>query len=758
MTIKPDDPKLTAFVLGELSDDEVKEIAAQVAKSVELQEAVAEIEQAASLLTDQFAMEPQQHLTEVQRKRITEGLDSSEELHYPKNRRRRIAMAAIIGGATIAASLVFYVDYRRQLKLEDGLQTAVPSDMKDAAPKPVGEDAPVAEDERLLGSNVVVSDDLVQQSSEMDLLTTINTSPAAGKSAAKDHSVVRLSDGITSMKSDVMITKVRAAPVDGRGGRAYRVSRRAKGIAMPGVRQGVPTAGRGIGVNFGLEVRDGVEALGQNLEGFDEGRVGDRFDSIVDNAFLAVNNSPLSTFSIDVDTASYSKIRMYLRKHRQLPAAGAVRIEELINYFQYDYEGPQDDKPFASHVEIAACPWNLEHRLVRIGIKGKEIEREARPVSNLVFLLDVSGSMNNPNKLPLVKHGMKRLVDQLGENDRVAIVVYAGAAGLVLPSTTGDQKNAILNAFDELHAGGSTNGGQGIQLAYQTALDNFIPGGTNRVILCTDGDFNVGTTDTSHLVDLVASQAKNNIFLSVLGFGMGNHNDAMLEQISNKGNGNYAFIDNASEANKVLVEQMSGTLVTIAKDVKIQIEFNPAKVSSYRLIGYENRILAAQDFNDDKKDAGEIGAGHTVTALYEIVPANQDKEIGASQVDDLIYQEKADLTDKANSGELMTLKIRYKEPEGDKSKLILNPIPDEAKPFAESSADFQLAAAVASFGMVLRDSEHKGTSTYASVQELANGAVQQKETDYRIEFLELVDIAAAIGDVKIDKPALPAVE
>ena len=751
MTIKPDDPKLTAYVLGELSEAESMEIKEQISGSTELQEAVAQIEQTANFLTDQFALEPQSHLTETQRTQINKTL--SETQNHPatptQGHGRKLWIAAAVGLTTIAAGLVFYVDYVRSLRIEGGLVTA--SVDREKIPEPTPDSA--NRDEPLSTGEIVVSDQSLAPTDESKITESIDVTSAIANSDS-ESSVLTLSDGATKLESP--ITEVRAAQQSVRGANSkFLVQKRLKNVQLsvqPAVRFG--RGGRGRGLDFGLQANDGLAVI--DPRGEISG--GDKFDSIVDNAFLTVNQSPLSTFSIDVDTASYSKVRMYLRKHRQLPSAGAVRIEELINYFQYDYDGPEDDKPFASQVEIASCPWNNEHRLVRVGIKGKEIERDKRPVSNLVFLLDVSGSMNNPNKLPLVKHGMKRLVDQLGENDRVAIVVYAGAAGLVLPSTTGDQKNAILNAFDALHAGGSTNGGQGIQLAYQTALDNFIPGGTNRVILCTDGDFNVGTTDTSNLVDLVESQAKNDIFLSVLGFGMGNHNDAMLEQISNKGNGNYAFIDNASEANKVLVEQMSGTLVTIAKDVKIQIEFNPAQVSSYRLIGYENRILAAQDFNDDKKDAGEIGAGHTVTALYEVVPTNKNVEVGAAKVDDLIYQEKSELTAKAKSDELMTLKIRYKEPEGDKSKLILNPIRDEGKQFAESSVDFQFAAAVASFGMILRNSEHKGTSTYASVQELANSAVAMKQTDYRTELLELVDIAAAIGGVKNEVPVLPPVE
>ncbi len=473
--------------------------------------------------------------------------------------------------------------------------------------------------------------------------------------------------------------------------------------------------------------------------GMGPGMGGDRHEPIMDNPFRKVIESPLSTFSIDVDTAAYSKVRMYLMQHHTLPRPDAVRIEELVNYFSYDYTPPaaKDEHPFAANVSVASCPWNGKHRLARVAIKGKAIEKD-RPASNLVFLLDVSGSMNQPNKLPLVIEGMKMLTKQLGENDMVAIVVYAGAAGMVLDSTCGDEKETILGALDRLRAGGSTNGGQGIQLAYDTARDNFITGGTNRVILCTDGDFNVGVTGTDQLVRIAQENARSDIFLSVLGFGAGNHNDSMMEQISNKGNGNYAFIDSRQEAEKVLVEELGGTLVTIAKDVKIQIEFNPAEVAAYRLIGYENRILAAQDFNDDKKDAGEIGAGHTVTALYQLVPADGEIDVEIPAVDDLRFQKQAKLSKRASSGELLNLKLRYKQPTGTESTLIEVPVKDQGKSFSAMDADFKFAAAVASFGMLLRKSPHKGDATFAAVEEIAGDGIGQDKNGRRSEFLDLV--------------------
>jgi Ca-activated chloride channel family protein len=465
----------------------------------------------------------------------------------------------------------------------------------------------------------------------------------------------------------------------------------------------------------------------------------------VDNPFLKATDNPLSTFSIDADTASYAKCRRYLLQNHMLPPPDAVRIEEFVNYFNYEYAPPQDDdgKPFAAHVEVAACPWQGKHRLVRIGLKGREIEREARPASNLVFLLDVSGSMTPDDKLPRVRRSMRMLVEQLGENDRVAIVVYAAATGMVLPSTPAYRKEDILTALENLQAGGSTNGGAGIRLAYDLATTHFIKGGTNRVILCTDGDFNVGTTSTGELERLAEEKARSGVFLTVLGFGMGNHNDDMLEKLADKGNGNYGYIDTEEEARKLLVEELSGTLVTIAKDVKIQVEFNPQTVGAYRLLGYENRLLRAEDFNDDTKDAGEIGAGHTVTALYEIVPAGEKLE--TPPVDPLRYQQVTRPADATASGELLTLKLRYKEPDGQESKApLVFPVSDRGQQFGQASRDFKFAAAVAGFAMLLRDSQHRGNITYDAVLEIAQEGRGEDLHGYRAAFLEMVKQAKAI--------------
>ena len=461
----------------------------------------------------------------------------------------------------------------------------------------------------------------------------------------------------------------------------------------------------------------------------------EQYNPISHNDYQLVTDTPLSTFSIDVDTASYANVRRFL-EHHTLPPASAVRIEELLNYFDYGYAPPSGDAPFATHVEIASCPWAPEHRLARIGIKGKVIDEGELPPSNLVFLLDVSGSMASQDKLPLVADAIKLLVHQLDERDRVAIVVYAGSSGLVLPSTSGVDKAQIIRALDKLQAGGSTAGGAGIELAYQTAVANFIEGGINRVILATDGDFNVGLTDQGALLELIEDRAKSGVFLTVLGFGTGNLQDGTMEQLADHGNGNYAYIDGMDEARKVLVTQRGGTMATIAKDVKIQVEFNPLQVHAYRLIGYENRALAARDFDDDSKDAGEIGAGHTVTALYEVVPAGTDLAVPGAPI--LKYQQPSATTQAAASGELMTVKLRYKQPDADRSQLLSFPITDGGTAWASASADFRHAAAVAGFGMLLRDSPYAGEASWSMVQELAAGAASRDPHGYRAEFRTLV--------------------
>lgn len=467
------------------------------------------------------------------------------------------------------------------------------------------------------------------------------------------------------------------------------------------------------------------------------------YDNIVENKFLAATQNPLSTFSIDVDEAAYSNIRRYLQ-NGSIPPAGAIRIEEMINYFDYSYPKPVNGEPFTVNTEMSDCPWNPQHKLVHIGLQGKEIPVDNLPPSNMVFLVDVSGSMDEPNKLPLVQASMNMLVDQLRQNDKVAIVVYAGNAGLVLPSTSGADKAKIKEAIDNLEAGGSTAGGEGIILAYKTAQENFIKGGNNRIILATDGDFNVGVSSDDELVRLIEKERKSGVFLSVLGYGMGNYKDNKMQQLADKGNGNHSYIDNINEARKVLVNEFGSTLFTIAKDVKIQIEFNPTKVQAYRLIGYENRMLAAEDFNDDNKDAGELGSGHTVTALYELIPVGVKDDFSKS-VEPLKYQINERKVTGNNTTEIMTIKLRYKKPDEDVSKLITHGVMDNHTAITGTSDNFRFSAAVAEFGMLLRNSDYKQQGSYSQVVNLARSAKGADDNGYRAEFIQLVQAATSLA-------------
>ena len=472
----------------------------------------------------------------------------------------------------------------------------------------------------------------------------------------------------------------------------------------------------------------------------------EQYDQINENQFLAVAAHPLSTFSIDVDRASYSNMRRFIMQEGQLPPKDEVLIEELINYFPYSYGEPEGDDPIAVHAEVGPAPWKPQHRLVRIGLQARRAQVATLPPSNFVFLLDVSGSMMPPNKLPLVRASMRLLVNELRPQDRVAIVVYAGSAGLVLPSTPGDEKTKILDAIDRLDAGGSTAGGAGIRRAYDEAVANFIRGGNNRVILATDGDFNVGVSSDAEMVRLIEEKRQTGVFLTVLGVGDGNLQAAKMEKLADHGNGNYAYLDNLSEARKVLVHELGGTLYTVAKDVKIQVEWNPARVRAYRLIGYENRLLQNEDFADDKKDAGEVGSGHSVTALYEVVPQGVETDVTVRLPDSLRYQR----VTAQNSGgpELLFVKVRYKRPDGNQSRLISRPVLAESG--RSPSMDFQFQAAVAEFGLLLRDSEHRGTADIAHVIAAAREALGQDPEGYRAEFVRLAQAARAIGVKRAD--------
>ena len=747
------DPRITAYVLGEMTDKQRRDFESEIESSSELASAVEEARTVTAQLNSLYETEAIPALDEPRRAAIVDGSNTRLPGHDSTTWVRTgwlLAVAAalllLVGGASVISSWqrAEEATMASRAQRESELESALSQLSREHAVNELQE-----MDERPAGENVYlyVTPGIAEgvESSPRPLLAR-----AEKKSKTSSLSVVEIE---AVPESGMVVSNNALSP--GHDSRRYSLGKSADGdstnaevrLAEAKVRFVTPkfSADKGLGVKRLLEQQTSDFALPID-EGRGPGIAGDRFDPITDNPFQRVSEHPLSTFSVDVDTASYSKVRDYLMRANQLPRPDAVRIEEMINYFSYSYEPPSDsaEHPFAARVNVTSCPWNEKHRLARIALQGKTMEPEDRPLCNLVFLIDTSGSMNAPNKLPLVVEGMKLLLKQLNDDDRVAIAVYAGSAGLVLDSTPAQKEKRIRRSLTQLSAGGSTNGGAGIALAYQTARDHFLPEGVNRVILCTDGDFNVGTTGTDELVKMVEKEAKGGIFLSVLGFGMGNHNDAMLEQISGRGNGNYAFIDSRQEARKVLVEQTSGTLVTIAKDVKLQIEFNPTKVSSYRLIGYENRVLAKEDFNDDKKDAGEIGAGHSVTALYELVPAGIDVDAIGPKVDELKYQSESKPTDAADSEELMTLKLRYKEPDGEASQLVEFPIVDGFVPFDDADNDLRFAAAVASFGMQLRRSPYAGSWTLSDAMNTANRAKGTDRDGLRDEFVTLVQKASEL--------------
>ena len=738
-----DDPKLTAYALGELDEAEAKEVEARLAEDEPARRYVQETQELAERLTEELHREPAPALTEEQREAVV--LRSKRK---PARWRLRvaasIAAAVVLAGVLVALLKTTVVNAPgRTMPLADSCQAAPEGLRKRLAA--MDNEAPAAG--RAYGSfqppqhvtkrDSPVTFDLRRLKTEGAPPTrwssrnySSNKKPERGAEARTERAAGYDVDAIPTKEAE-------QAP-------ATPAMPAAKLASTPTPRPAAPPRTK-VQETFFKEARESAATDGAVAPANRLPRPGphntEAYDAIVENPFKRVADDPLSTFSIDVDTASYANVRRFLSRYRR-PPKGAVRIEELINYFKYDYAPPTDGEPFAAHVEVSDCPWNMKHRLIRIGLKGKVPPKGERPACNLVFLLDVSGSMNPSNKLPLVREAMKLLVSRLRDADRVAIVVYAGASGLVLDSTPCTDKARIVGALDRLRAGGSTNGGAGIQLAYRVAEAHFIPKGVNRVILCTDGDFNVGTTDRSSLVGLIKKKAKSGVFLTVLGFGMGNYKDGALEQLADKGNGNYGYVDTLREAQKLFVDQLAGTLITIAKDVKIQVEFNPSRVAAYRLIGYENRMLRHQDFNDDTKDAGEIGAGHTVTALYEIVPAGGKVDVPG--VDPLKYQKPVTPTKAADSGEVMTLKLRYKQPDGDKSKLMVSAVKDAGEKLDKASRDFKFTASVAMFGLVLRDSKHKGTATLDGVIELAGEGKGPDKKGYRAEFIGLAKKAKAV--------------
>lgn len=704
------DPKLTAFALGELEGPEAEAMSERLEKDPAAKKYVEEIQATARLLEGELGLEDKPRLAVTERESIfarTHGVPA-----------RRGFLWMISGGilAATAASLIAFTVLRSPKTTEEQLADLahlppVSTEIARHETPSMPANSPPPSTEAPAGS--------VTAEAEAELPYSFEEKRKA-VAPAEDKAVAEAS-GLVNTRAEPK--KMTAAPAP---------SARSGGALM----KGIGTSGfGGSAMYMQADMADGSVL---NTEGY-------KF--FEDNAFKNVAQDSLSTFSIDVDTASYANMRRYL-VGGNLPPKDAVRTEELINYFNFNYPAPTDGKPFSVTTEVAQAPWNSKHQLVRIGLKGAVTPQAQRKSANIVFLLDVSGSMNDANKLPLVQKSMKLLVENLNAKDRVSIVVYAGATGVVLPSTSASEKTKIMSAIDELQAGGGTDGASGIALAYKEAQKNFIKGGNNRVILATDGDFNIGSTSDGDLARLIQEKAKTGVFLSVLGFGMGNYKDNNMQTLANKGNGNHAYIDSLREAKKLLVEQAGGTLNTIAKDVKIQVEFNPQFVQQYRLIGYEKRMLQHQDFNDDKKDAGEIGEGHTVTALYEVIPVGV-KAASAGSVDALKYQapkagSPVDSTggESVGSRELMTVKLRYKKPDGDKSQLLETTVLSESRSFDAASSDMKFAASVAGFAMILRDSEFKGDLKLKRVEEIAS---QNAGTDdYRKEFVQLIKKAQSL--------------
>ena len=753
------DPRVTAYVLGELDHDE-REIFEQDLANADGGAAVLieEIEEIVQMLDEIFASEPEYRMTEAQRVAVLGGTgvvpdpglepaDEAEGKVLPwvvrptigkrekaviaerlrPSATRMAARALVVLG--IAASLVTGLFWMvKTTVLDRDMEAAAAGGIELVDETPPAPMVPTHADPPR-GTSLDLAKDLSGQPTTVLASVDPNASPPANP---------LVYNGVSGGTIDVSGVS-RDAFVTG-GATAFGE----RGPSRGGVGFGTGIGGGGAatgGKATHPQVIAGALIRSRGVTAQEEGRPGEGYTRVPENQFKEVleGQNQLSTFSIDVDTASYSNVRRMLLAG-SMPPAGSVRIEEMLNYFDYSYAQPQQPHPFSASLEVAGSPWNRDYRLVRIALKGREVEPEARPASNLVFLIDVSGSMQSHDKLPLLKTSMAGLVRNLREQDKVSIVVYASESGQALEPTSGADPEQILSAIRGLNAAGSTNGGAGIELAYRIAKENFIEGGVNRVLLATDGDFNVGTTDHAELVKMVAARARDHIFLTVLGFGSGNLKDDLIEKISNEGNGNSFYIGDPQEGHKVLVEEMGGTLHTIAKDVKIQVEFNPAKVASYRLIGYENRLLRNRDFNDDKKDAGEVGAGHTVTALYEIVPVGV-----APAVDELKYGADKAARRNNDSPELLTLKLRYKQPEGEESTRFDVPVIDAGKRWEESSEDFRFAAAVAGFGMLLTDSEFKGDLNYEFVKELAEEGVGEDPKGYRKEFVELIDRAQKLS-------------
>jgi Ca-activated chloride channel family protein len=764
MSTNYDDPKWTAYVLGELSETERAMLDAELESSQEAREFVQELRHAVSIMKEGLAAQSNPTLTPQQRVSVKRAAST-----VPVKRWSPLASSlAWAGGLAAAVLLIATISipslFRSRQAAQDvrlraeALGIELPSR---EVPPPPGDAAAAAsvpvqpEHAKDVGA---VTEKQLQNGLNVQFAQLKKQSTPARDAEADDQKAASNQQGQAVLpKVESQIAE--ALPLNGRSFDRLAVAPTQPGLAG-GTRAGIlggalkaseeaappppaaapppppPAAAPASPVRmadaFGFAARSAV--------------VPDRYRRIVENRFISASQQPLATFSVDVDTASYSNVRRFLNQN-QWPPNDSVRLEEMINYFNYDYPQAAGAQTVAGSLEVAASPWNPQHRLVRVGVKAKDVRLGQKP-SNLVFLIDVSGSMGTPERLPLLKNGLHLLVDRLTESDKVSIVTYAGASGIALAPISGDRKDAILRVIDSLHAEGNTNGGAGIQTAYELAVSNFIPGSVNRVILATDGDFNVGVTDPNELTRMIEDKARSGVFLTVLGFG-NNFKDSMLGRLAEKGHGNYAFIDTLNEARKVLVEQIDSTLVVVARDVKVQIEFNPAKVNAYRLLGYESRVMAAQDFNNDRKDANDMGSGQTVTALFEVVPQGVELDVsGPSGDEPLRYRQAAAAAEQPRgartSNELLDLRIRYKDPEGSESRLVEMPMIDRGAGFSNASADFRFASAVAGFAMILEDSAFKGSATLDWVLATAQSSRGADKNGYREEFIRLVQRAAQI--------------
>ena len=727
MSINYDDPKWTAYVLGELGESERVMLESELESSEEAREYVRELRHAATMMKEGLAAHADPVLTRQQRAAV-------QQAALPRPVRRWFVPSLAWAGGLAAAVLLiatFTVPAllrSRQAAQEVRLMPPATPAIETITPAAQPPSAEISQAEARQNTPAPPAVQMAQ--------AAVKKQPTFVKDAEAD--VQALDSNLQNTRDAKVESQIAAgfpASANGLGGGIGGGILKARAEAAPALPPppGSPPPAARPPVSIATAVResDRTEVLL------------DRFNRVGENPFISASQQPLSTFSVDVDTASYANVRRFLNQN-QWPPQDSVRLEEMINYFTYEYPQAAAGQSVAGSLEAAAAPWNPQHRLVRVGVRAKDVRLGQKP-SNLVFLIDVSGSMGTPERLPLLKSGLHLLVDKLTESDRVSIVTYAGASGIALAPISGDRKDVILRVIDSLHAEGNTNGGAGIQTAYELAVSNFIPASVNRVILATDGDFNVGITDPNQLTQMIEDKARSGVFLTVLGFG-NNFKDSLLARLAEKGHGNYAFIDTVNEARKVLVEQIDATLVAVAKDVKVQVEFNPAMVTAYRLLGYESRIIAAQDFNNDRKDANDMGSGQTVTALFEVVPRGVDVEVnGGSGVEPLRYQQPSAAAEQPRSvrttNELLDLKIRYKDPEASESKLLEMPLVDRGTAFSNASADFRFASAVAGFGMVLQDSAYKGSATLDWVLTTAQNSRGVDKNGYREEFVRLVQRA-----------------